>query len=234
MLKQRTLRLAALALTLVLVWQITFLGGLSAAKYQECNDYNYSSEESCSAYDVTLLGVGQIGKFLDDHEGAFLVIFTCALVISTIALWSATRDAVNLSRQEFIASHRPRIILREALIDNSDPPQLGITLANVGGSRATVIGSEARIVSGPLNSLLFHPDIRFGNNLFDGIALDPGTQELRHQPASVDGADVFLLGQIIYRDQSGIDRRTAFCRRYNPQRRRFDRYDAEPDLDYSD
>jgi hypothetical protein len=56
-----------------------------------------------------------------DKPDAYVALFTALLVISTIALWMATRglfritrDSTILARQEFIATHRPKIRIHVA------------------------------------------------------------------------------------------------------------------------
>jgi hypothetical protein len=80
-----------------------------------CTKNPQTGQEDCAAYDVTLVALLKLGRFFDDHNGAFVAVFTLALVISTVGLWIVTRQTaeatkantdmiVNRERARFIAS----------------------------------------------------------------------------------------------------------------------------------
>jgi|ERR1700675_3777751 len=116
------------------------------------NPGNHSSAEqnpeSCTALaGPLLLSLKASIEFFDNHGEAVAAIFTIVLAaftgrlwFSTEKLWSVTnesiglaRDELKLARAEFVSTHRPKLILRQAYA----PPQ------SDGESR----GSMPRLVS---------------------------------------------------------------------------------------
>jgi hypothetical protein len=75
---------------------------------------------------------------------AFALVFLRKTFRETKNAADAARDQVELSRQEFSSTHRPRIILREAYTarDNGHPITVFYALANTGGTEATIVGSK--------------------------------------------------------------------------------------------
>src|SRR5439155_17726172 len=71
-----------------------------------------------------------------------VAVFTLVLAFSTIGLWIATvglylagEGQLKLARQEFIATHRPRVIVRFVqgpLADDNGYQFVGVTFVNVG------------------------------------------------------------------------------------------------------
>lgn len=58
------------------------------------NDKNYA------AYDVSLVTVGQIGKFLDEHNGAITALSGIAVAVFTGTLWWVTKGMAKLAERE--------------------------------------------------------------------------------------------------------------------------------------
>ncbi|HUX54907.1 MAG TPA: hypothetical protein VMV56_10860 [Williamwhitmania sp.] len=86
--------------------------------------------------------------YLDIHVGAITAVattiiaaFTIALACSTKKLWGITKESVDLAREEFTASHRPRIILRNVSVINENGYKIIYSLVNIGGSKATIVNS---------------------------------------------------------------------------------------------
>jgi hypothetical protein len=227
----------------------------------------------------------RFSKFLDHYSALITAIataaigyFTFTLKKSTDNLWNeskkqrtearlaadrqfeTTQQSIKLAREEFISSHRPRIILREAIIGSvleGQPISVHYHLANVGETTGRIIRSSIKVEVVPRGAerLLLHGSVETQYDLGD-IVLGPGTAILlkvegdtpkwdanRFQEksySSISGnilyrdATVHFFGQFIYVDQLGIWRRTAFRRQLIPERQRFYRIPDEPDLDYSD
>ena len=162
-----------------------------------------------------------------------LTIFTALLWHSTKKLWTETKKTVDLARQEFIASHRPRIIVRGFQITDRDMPigkQIGIvfTAQNIGDTEGKIV--EVRSATVILLATEKMPtDFSFPFSETFNFTLASGTKELF--PAN--GASVsinnestavytghcalYCLGTLVYKDIGGTRRETGFCRRYFPR-----------------
>jgi hypothetical protein len=168
------------------------------------------------------------------------------------------RDQIKLARDEFISTHRPRIILREAItgaLMDGAPIAIICHFANIGETKGTIIRSsiDVNVFSG--DRVLIHGSIEVKNDL-GKIILGPSTATLirfrkeapnwNHERfgtktfQTTDGfitrrdPKIHLIGQIMYMDDLGVPRRTAFVRELVPERQRFYRIPDEPDLDYAD
>jgi hypothetical protein len=171
-----------------------------------------------------------------------------------------TQQSIKLARDEFISTHRPRIILREAIIGaplEGQPISVHFHLANVGETTGRIIRSSVKVEVVPRAArLLLHGSVETQYDLGE-VTLSPGTaillkfegQTPNWEPQrfaqksymTADGgaklyrdATIHFFGQFIYVDQLGIWRRTAFRRELNPESQRFYRIPDEPDLDYRD
>jgi hypothetical protein len=190
--------------------------------------------------------------------------FTIVLSIATYNQAKLTRGLLSLSRDEFNSTHRPRIILREAFTGSvleGEPVSVFYTIANIGETRGTIIKSwiNVEIIAQGASRLLVAPTLIMQNEI-GPFGLAPGEAMTVKYPkptfdwkaemfkikafpvASQIGTGVIerrdatahLSGQIIYLDEAGTARRTAFRREWIPERQRFYRILDEPDLDYSD
>jgi hypothetical protein len=195
-----------------------------------------------------------------------VALFTLVLAFSTVGMWTATvglyRSTNRLwsaAREEFIASHRPKIILREAFTAtflNDEPISVYLHLANIGEGAGTIVRSMATVqIIATSEMPMIHGSVEVKNDLGD-IKLEPGEARLIRVPGDMPKwrpdrfverdygtgsqqhllvrAVIHVIGQIIYVDERGVQRRTAFRRRLKPERQRFYKIPEEPDLDYSD
>jgi hypothetical protein len=73
--------------------------------------------------------------------------FTAILAIASIAQGWFIKQQIRLARDEFSATHRPRIILREAYTapDNGNPVTVTYTLENTGSSETHIVNSRFTI-----------------------------------------------------------------------------------------
>jgi hypothetical protein len=78
----------------------------------------------CTAYKIA----AAIGTFVDMHNGAVTALATLAVAAFTFTLWrstkgmlAATNNSINLARDEFISTHRPKLIVRQFQIDPVTP-----------------------------------------------------------------------------------------------------------------
>ncbi|MES1974201.1 MAG: hypothetical protein V4472_17210 [Pseudomonadota bacterium] len=218
--------------------------------------------------------------------GVAVAIFTGVLWRSTEKLWSSSERQIGLvkeagdlaerqlalaarqtdilekqheiGRMQFLATHRPKIILREAFVGSVVSGQqidALFSLANIGETAGTITNSYValEVVDESTERLFLHGSIEQHSDL--GIVrLAPGQQQIFAYPhgnaprwhpinfGKMPGGQggrrktIHLTGQILYVDELGVPRRTAFRRVLKPERQRFYRLpnDYEPDLDYAD
>ena len=182
--------------------------------------------------------------------------FTWSLKKSTDNLWKSGEKQIQLAREEFISSHRPKIILRSITIEppshsalpieEGKPIKIQGAVVNVGDTPTEIVDSNLTILVG---GTMFHARTPFGstsNNLND-IKLVPGGAYTfwitadhidftnSSQIASLNRHEkiIYFFGFIMYRDGIGNIRRTAFCRKYIPETECFDIVD-NPDYEYTD
>jgi hypothetical protein len=205
----------------------------------------------------------------------FIAAFTISLAKATNQQGGTTLEALDLARAEFLATHRPKIIVREAILAavmEGAPVEAVIHLANVGDSWGKIVRGliDLEEVNTKADRLLLVSSVDLVNEIGD-LKLAPGQSvlfaysSLKKRPnqgkAPLWSADRFglktghnrdpdnparvipfqwrefeihLVGQFIYEDAQGLQRRTAFRRRLIPERQRFYRLRGEPDLDYAD
>lgn len=158
------------------------------------------------------------------------------------------RRSIDLAAKEFIASHRPRIILRN--VDLQDGNVLYM-LVNVGDTKATVVESWIMMESVPDASVL-RPLRSFGHDDLGRLVFEAGEmKDLTYADPGFTGmtaADMirvgieqglidghrFFTGTIIYEDDLRVRRRAVFRRRLKGKG--FERLNPEQERDneYSD
>ena len=161
-------------------------------------------------------------------------------------------SSVDVARQEFISTHRPKIVVRRVSCDEamSNAPeislQLHLTMTNVGATSATIYEISAILIDIP-SSLPAGPP--YGDHSTWKIVLNGGEShtDIVHISTSndivgkfnhADGfgscvTSIYCLGYIMYEDSLHRRYRTAFMRRYNAETKRF--YGViDPDYEYQD
>ncbi len=168
----------------------------------------------------------------------------------------------GISRQGIAAQRRPKFLIREMILSELTDEQLRITsvLANAGDARGAVIGSFVEIQSvipqqwrpqeAPPdanvmgNFALESGEQRrwtFGSAVGPGTAINLANAQAVQQahggqdPGLMLGVACYLRGFVVYEDEHGIRRRTAFFRRLNVGTWRF--YSLGPeatDYEYAD
>ena len=193
--------------------------------------------------------------FLGIGADAWVAIFTLTLTASTIGLWWATHDALELSRREFIASHRPHLRVRLVRIDEPEvghPMTVRFIVSNVGYSEAKSVTAKVNLqilkVLPDKWGLSNQPSAFLGSvNVAEALA--PGQRsEVELITGTKPDADwgvraklvqgwVHVHGEICYRDNNGISRITAFYRFSTNDVNRFrlpEDGDIERDYEYED
>jgi hypothetical protein len=203
----------------------------------------YSAEKYCTAFSGPFIGdiwriFVWVGHFLHDYDKEIVALFTAILTLSTIALWWSTRklwragnEQFELARQEFIATHRPRIIVRfiQGPFQEDDRRFIFITFVNIGDSEATIqaIGADLAIwrIGGTDGGHWDPPGLEA-----TPVDLDPVISLASGQRHTVriisrgpwgdsqiwadthDQIQTVARGAIEYRDGNGVLRETGFCR----------------------
>jgi hypothetical protein len=178
--------------------------------------------------------------------------FTVVLAFATIIQAAFTRAAIRLARDEFISSHRPRVILREVIWEGH--ADIHYTLVNVGETRATIVESWVMVefvrqgsAVRPLRSL-GHDDlgriVLAAGEMREFTCVVPG--ELRvammfpdTRRIGIEGREPVLgeryfTGTIVYADDLDIRRQSAFRRIRDDKSHSFVRLKEERDQEYAD
>lgn len=179
-----------------------------------------------------------------------IAIFTIVLVVVGYMQARLICKTIDLARQEFVASHRPRIKLRNVIYDSN---QIIYWLVNIGDTRATI--SESWVFAELMEQgSRFRPILPTGHDDLGKLIIDGGeTKELvcalsngmsfwirypNSRRIGIDGPPIFwdgyFAGAIVYSDDSGIKRQSAFRRRWDDKSLTFVRLENEQDHEYSD
>ncbi len=178
-----------------------------------------------------------------------------ATVEARLSTELAMRTA-ELTLNEFIATHRPKLIVRrvftKTLHGQGIPDLLGIEciVANTGDSEATIVEINTNLwIPNAQESLPANPP--YGDSMSISSPLDGGIsfpwthpatseQTMRYNHLSgfaEEGGDVgtcmYFFGYIMYKDRLNRHRRTAFCRRFDFTTQRFTVV-KDPDYEYQD
>jgi hypothetical protein len=206
---------------------------------------------------VSLLSViRDSGTFIFDHATVFsavvaaiaavvVAIFTYVLAKVTGRQADLTRQGIELGNKEFIATHRPKILVRsfrgiDRYLPNNAIPNFIFIAHNVGESPATII--QVRSATLVLKdkekipndlSFPFHEDlnVRLASGEKKLIPGNGASQLVGNEAMEIFASSKVLLclGVVIYLDESKIQRETGFCRRY---RCREDAWDTISESEY--
>ncbi|TAJ37061.1 MAG: hypothetical protein EPO55_19900 [Reyranella sp.] len=163
----------------------------------------------------------------------WLMLFTGILAVATIGLGVATyglyatgEKQIGLTRDQFLATHRPELIVREVgwnMVDMDggsvvDDSSVVLIVANRGRNPCTIVESALELRSGAPRAFL----VPAGENVIGRAVFAPGQFEgFRYRITSAEegltvGArgmsDCYLRGTIIYEDGAGVRRRYVFTR----------------------
>jgi len=177
-----------------------------------------------------------IVNVLDSHAGAITTVativiaaFTVALAISTKKLWVSTEKSIDLGRDEFNATHRPKIIVHtfEVSLD-AGTGYIGAiyTYVNAGESDATIkeiggimfmsdgLRAGIQITMKPLKKVLKvgeRTTRSIDSEILNSNVTIASMRTGRGQPSR----RLMCIGCIRYADAKGVKRETGFCRTYD-------------------
>lgn len=178
-----------------------------------------------------------------------LIIVGAAQAWTSLAQWRTTGRQIALSREAFIASHRPRIILRNVVRIKEGELKLLYELVNTGGSKATVVKSWVTLEfcdPAEVRNLRCDKHTDLGTALFEAGQLReftcPVDYDLRwpmymegqgQRPGRDPVGRLYFAGCLTYQDESGNIRRTVFRRIFDHESKSFVRT-SNPDHEYAD
>lgn len=199
-------------------------------------------------------------KALSDPVAPFtavLALFTAALIGVGWFQAIQLRRTVSGIEAEFVATHRPRMRLRDAyalkLTDN-EVIEVCYTLANVGETPCLVVGSalDLRLVTSSQFGIEEGPFTKDGRNEIGPLRLgagesadlifklpsmrwNPNNQALYHAFAE-PGYGLIFYGHVIYEDESPrrVRRHLSFKRKYDHSDSRFYTAQSSSPLEYAD
>jgi hypothetical protein len=160
----------------------------------------------------------------------FIALFTFTLWWSTKGMMKATKESVDLARQEFVSTHRPRIIVYGLAFggrfSENKPIPISFRYVNAGDSDAQVTGFGSHIFS--LSETMMPAEIRFTHQeISPPIDCPSGKHGTRLTPDTIhpdiviaadvmdDPEKIVCVGYVLYRDGNGTRRQTGFCRQFD-------------------
>jgi hypothetical protein len=195
----------------------------------------------------------------------WLMLFTGVLALATVGLGSATvglyftgQQQIDIVREEFAATHRPRLRIRNFAIANQTTAgrffgrgfDCAWTVDNIGGSGAFIVQSHVVFfldtarrlpMISPADPAFYpnnfaHGDLANGQSRVFSFRLPSPLATARDADRVFDGVlFLYFIGWIEYRalgQEHGVIHRTAFCRLYDYNERRFMPIGDDQDYEY--
>jgi len=218
----------------------TVNGDIGEKPSHYCPGYQYWWEDQCIPWWkwTALKTVSDPTAFFN----FFLMLFTCGLLVSTVLLWRASKDQFDLAQQEFIASHRPKTIIRNVsnLLRADGTRSIAFSIANVGDTAIKKFHYNADYL------MLEQPGKIYSAwqvNRQMGFELDgeirPGGIFVGHVHEDLRLTDdellkmsrgqkvLHIIGFVVHTDGNGVERRTGFFRYLDHQTGRFRKVDDD-------
>jgi len=199
-------------------------------------------QNGCTAFGgvvplVVGIALSPLVNFLETYEHSLIAGFTIVLAFSTIGLWwstsklwNSTNDAVRLAREEFIATHRPKIKFHVAEITRKPPiiktdeadewDRIGASILcfNIGESVAKNVEVRGQIFAGANFAVdVARPIVKAFPEVLSGQKLraemDSDIPVVMVAASQRQGIDYHCLGWVAYWDENGLRRETGFCLR---------------------
>ena len=195
--------------------------------YQDCPT---NLKEECSTYQVVPFVLIKVGRFLDDHNGAIIAIFTIVLAGSTIGLWLITWCGIRSQLRETKILQRAYLSVEPAGIaplskPNNCVPWIDIcNRGNLPARNVKWLIKHAPKLDGRFNNFPATIEEAKGKNVVPpGTAMRQGghivlvdnSKALAEAIWKEDGLYLYVWGAVFYDDGFGESRTTRFCHRYN-------------------
>lgn len=200
-----------------------------------------SAEQSIEHPRIVVVRYGVCsGRFSDAHSGGITALASILIAAFTATLWITNGRQLRLARDEFNATHRPRIIVHTfevAYEDHSVGAQFKVV--NKGVSPATILTISDKIfATRALRQGVFLDTSTFANKILasgepmdwgckgDNLAFETEAVKMSKAPGDLK---IWCIGKIIYADGEGRKRETGFCRSYDASGKR---WVQEPESEY--
>lgn len=254
MLRRTLIALAVVAVLFLIVGgEVSLLTPLHA---NICKENPHTNHEDCASYNLVLVVLWHIFELLNYYGVGITAVATAFIGWFTATLWRATteqagltRESIKLARDEFLASHRPKIIIHTVenhYVRAADEEDLWlgarVICVNKGKSAATITEIRCEITRRKGGT----PETGIAIEFLDEIPIpdDPLPSGLDYQ-FSVESVmshrhehrrqmleesykgDVYCIGRIIYLDSAERRRMTGFCRRYDANSGRWVRVEGK-------
>lgn len=203
--------------------------------YQSCIASEHF-DQAAQKQQGALRGVGILIRceavLLNRNAGALTALGTFAIAFFTLTLWRVTNNAVRVARDEFNATHRPKIVCLffepfEGAGDDNDGVE--ITYVNAGTAPAIMLEIGWTIIA----TQNLRPGVIMESISLNRKTVAPGEKGKRgiesllataiHVQAAhpeYGGAPPFYcIGYIAYQDRAGARRETGFCRSFDLERK---------------
>lgn len=190
------------------------------------------------------------GVSIDVNDGVITALasiavafFTYALRKSTDRLWDAgerqsslSTKALELASSEFIATHRPKIIIRNVHIPMDwhvgERLEVLFYAMNIGESQATIKRVHAEVRPYRVNTTIardanpqeckfLKPLVKSGDFSVCQVATAGPLQAAEVTAYSQQVYRIAIVGWVLYADDNGLERTTGFARYYDVPTRRF-------------
>jgi hypothetical protein len=252
---------AGLFLGAVLVTTSLFVSVESSApSFQRCireykRDHNPTSAQQTPSKPKTVVVQTFIvcsGRFSDAHSGGITALASILIAAFTATLWITNGRQLRLARDEFNATHRPKIIVRNFQIGDDDfragKPVTPLFIAqNIGDSPGRIIEVRSGVIALDSNAKL-PTNLSFPFKEPFDVRLASGERELFPANVGINAGDhgsvmfsegfsegssaLHCLGVVVYLDAQNTRRETGFCRRYFPKEERWETVESEYEYAY--
>jgi hypothetical protein len=167
-------------------------------------------------------------RLIDQHNGFFAALAAIAVAAFTFTLWVSTdkqarltAQNTKLAREEFIATHRPKIKIHAVEItrtevDGDNRIGASILCFNVGESIAKNVEVRGEIFMGPRFAIdVQRPIVRRFPEVLSGqkfrAEMNSDWQVIYAAAGKRTGIHCYCIGWIAYWDETGHRRETGFC-----------------------
>lgn len=202
------------------------------------NTANDTGDGVCEQKRANLIAINGLwwNRFASFLTAIGLLFIWCSLGHSRKSA-DAAKVAAEIARQELIATHRPRLIVRSASLElgTRGPCEVSLRISNIGESRAAIIRHKFQIFFEEFPSVqaenLMRSSLAGGWMGLEGghaqgirmqMQVDRRRLNAERRKAGTDKpANIYLWGMIAYEDGNGILRNTGIFRRLDVKTNRF-------------